>query len=272
MFLKQNKTKQSKPKIPMNQQLHNSLPHDDPASELKNICELPFPDNIPKWMIDYAKSVIKKYNMDSSHDMVHFKNVANLAELILHTDGEVLSTQEIFPGIPFTTCRNIIIHAAFVHDLIDNKYMDEKTGIYNLVQEFTDQKYPFRDLQIIITLITNMSYSKRKQRIKNGEEQFRNDEYKLALRILADADQLDAYRPERIVTFQNNQSCKKYGAVLHEETNSWAKTIMTERVLKYISDGYMTTSIGKKLGVRWEKVVKDYVDKHYSEVETVENY
>jgi hypothetical protein len=69
--------------------------------------------------------------------------------------------QTIIEGIDNSVARDIIGDAAFAHDLIDGKYMDESSAVKTLRSVFLQNGYDPEHLEIIVYIITNMSFSKR---------------------------------------------------------------------------------------------------------------
>lgn len=245
---------------------------EDVESRLKSVDHL-----IPKWMKKYALHTIKKYKMDSSHDLTHFYNVARFADYIMKTNYQDI----------FITTRRLLIHAAFVHDLIDKKYMLEEEGIANLVAEFQSQCYPRDDIGVLIILIKNMSYSVRKEKIRNGEDPYSFDDsdcppfwsylegkniLQTLLKILCDADQLDAYRPERIIQYQSEKSCQLFGAIIPQYVDSWSKTIMVKRVLKYLPGDFIQTPAALEIARILHPLLEKYVKENYPDELEMQNY
>lgn len=214
------------------------------------------PVEIPKWMWEYAERQVKEYNFDSSHDMEHFVNVFYYVSYLIsqgeryslpwcgdHPDGKKRS-------------RRIVLQAAFLHDLIDRKYVDEKDAIIRLRREFIDQNYPDADMIDVIDIITHMSFSKRKERRNQGKEDFKSKSDALA--IVCDADILDAYRPERVIAYQNSKYPND-----PETARKWSKTILVKRVLRYLPENYLFTATARKIAEQMHKLVEKYVVEHF---------
>lgn len=211
--------------------------------------------NIPDWLYDYSKYVIKKYNFDSSHDLTHFENVYNYSRQIIENDYPKGSLIE---GLNRYNSLEIIYYAAFSHDLIDDKYLDTEEAIQNLREIYLTNGYYEKYLDIIIILIDNMSFSKQ----RFGKQQVHKD-YQLALDIISDADKLDAYRVERVIAYQER---KNYDPKLYK---GWIKTILVKRVLKY-RDCWIKTKYAKKICGKMHDKVQDYVDVNLNSVEMFE--
>jgi len=217
---------------------------------------------IPEWLFNFANKVIIKNNMDSSHDQLHFINTAKYAFTIVES-SEIKNKDYIVKDFDFMNAREIIILSAYCHDLIDSKYMDEDKGIKNLNDAFIKNGYSQSKLDVILYIITHISFSKRRKREKEGLPLFEEHPYKFASQIVCDADQLDAYRVERIISYQNRKGLSNI------ETKQWCKTILVKRVLKYI-EKYMNTEIAKIIAQDMHNKVQEIVDTEYIGVDMME--
>lgn len=201
--------------------------------------------DIPLWLWYYADKVSR--NFDKSHDMYHFVNTYTYAKQIIYEDYKDIA---IIPDISIEDGRKIVYHASFCHDLIDGKYMDVKIALGELRQVFIENGYNPEHLEIILFLINNMSFSKQRLGNQNIPEK-----YSLALNIVSDADKLDAYRIERIVTYQNTKNTDP------EATVKWIKTILVKRVLEYRKK-WLKTPYAMKISEGMHNDVVEYVEKN----------
>lgn len=209
---------------------------------------------IKPWLWDYACEVIDKYHMDNSHGIMHFVNVVQfIRKLLLNI------TEPIIPGLSYIEGIDLLQDAGFVHDLIDGKYRsNENEAVTELMGKFREHGYSEEKINIIVHIITTMSFSKRAKRRKLGLPMIDEGPYSTAVGIVVDADQLDAFDVTRIITYQEEQ-CKHLPMQQRlEECIKWQKTIMVKRVLRYY-DEYMNTPEGKKLAEPLHKLVEDYV-------------
>jgi len=216
---------------------------------------------IPKYLLNYGNRVILMNDMDMSHDQVHFINTAEYAYQILHSSE--FKNKHIIPGYTIEEAKEIILLAAYVHDLIDGKYMDETVALEKLNTVFLENGYAEDKLKIINYIITHISFSKRREREKKGLPLFADHDYKLAAQIVCDADQLDAYRVDRIVSYQNRKK------INDTDTKKWCKTIIVKRVLEYI-DCYMNTETAKEIAQPMHDKVVKIVEKEYSGIDMFE--
>lgn len=213
---------------------------------------------IPKYLLNYGNRVILTYNMDMSHDQVHFINTAEYAYRLLNSDE--IKNKTIIDGYNRKDVEEIIILSAYCHDLIDSKYMDEDEGLEKLNGVFISNNYSIDKLKIINYIITHISFSKRREREKLGLPLFEDHPYKYASQIVCDADQLDAYRVERIISFQNTKKMNEL------DTKKWCKTILVKRVLKYI-DTYMNTQTAKEIAQDMHDKVLRIVESDYKDLD-----
>lgn len=216
--------------------------------------------SISDWLWKFALETVEKYKMDDSHGMRHFVNTALYVKLIL----EDFKDQTIISGYTKSRENEIITDAAFSHDLIDSKYMDENKGIEYLSAEFKRNGYNDVDLNIVLKIITTMSFSKRIKRLRMNLPAIEPGPYTLATEIVTDADQLDGFDPERCRIYQE----RKFP---HSKTLSrgWRKTILVKRVLLY-KDVFMTTSLGKKLAEPLHNQVLEHVARELADAEMYE--
>lgn len=217
---------------------------------------------IKPWLLDFANSMIFMYNIDSSHGINHLLNTAAYAKIIL----EEFRGAQIIPGLSKPDEEELIIDAAFTHDLIDKKYMDEARGIGQLREIFEKNRYGRDKIDMIIKIITSISFSTRVARRREGLPMIEPGPLALATAIVVDADQLDAYDIERCQTYQITRFFGRNAPNISLEERSrlsrgWTKTILCNRVLKY-KDEYMNTETGKKLSIPLHVKVREYVQTH----------
>ena len=204
------------------------------------------------WLYDYTEKVVEREEFDSSHDMTHFVNVYNYAKKIVENDYK---DGTLIKNIGREDSIKILLNAAFCHDLIDGKYVDSEKAIKELRNVFLDNGYDKEYTEIIIYLIDNMSYSKRR---KEGFQI--KKEYELILNILCDADMLDAYRIERVIAYQSTKSDDV------ERNLKWVKTILVKRILRY-KDDWLKTEYALSTSIPLHRSVEDYVNIYLKDVE-----
>jgi HD superfamily phosphodiesterase len=183
-------------------------------------------------MIDQAfncvKHFIKQNDIDESHAVKHSIEVMRFA-----TD---IYLSELASNPYLSSQKSIIIAAAILHDMCDHKYVPTESDAIRQIRDFMSGHLTSSELDIIVSIITTMSYSKVKQ---NGYPDL--GEYQLAYHIVREADLLAAYDMDR---------CTIYGMFVNNLDYSVAVARATElyegRVLKYISDGLFITEYSKR--------------------------
>lgn len=210
---------------------------------------LELPPEVPAWAVNYAKKVIAKYKIDKSHDLGHLTNVAAYAKRILE---RIPTNVQLHPDLDRSTAVFLIILAAFVHDLIDKKYMDEDAGFVELELEMGRNGILPDHILIIEIIVKRMSYSKRVARRKKGLPDF-DGECKTMTEIVSDADLLDGYDWTRCLAYQER--------VRNDETKfARCKWVMVERVLGYIGDtqtpGFFSTDVAREMARPYHAALK----------------
>jgi len=197
---------------------------------------------------DYCKE--KTNNYDESHDWLHHKQVAKNVALI--ADDE-----RIDPRI-----RNMLVMAAWLHDIIDHKYVKDINKEIIEMKSFLNRFYTTSESERIILWINNSSWSKEK---KLGCLPVADDEQQYA-RILADADRLEA-----ISGTEYNGSpvgiarCKAYSEMKRpdaspEEITADVKKHCEEKLL--ILHEWIFTKSAKKIAIANTAVIQSWYDSH----------
>ena len=173
-----------------------------------------------------------KYKIDESHDISHSMDVLHNAYSIYEIEKDICPIVKEH--------RNIIYIAAALHDMCDNKYMDEELGI-KTIKKFLIKELEYNDEEIkaILDIIGTMSYSKVK---KNGFPDL--GEYQMAYHIVREADLLAAYDIDRCIIYtmiKNN--------ITYEEAFIEAKILYYFRMGQHIEDELFTFDSSKKLAV-----------------------
>lgn len=128
--------------------------------------------------------------------------------------------------------RDIILASAILHDMCDHKYVSDEAGAIAEMREYMKEFFTDADFDIVVSIITTMSYSKVK---KKGYPDL--GEYQFAYHIVREADLLAAYDIDR---------CIIYGMAVDKMTYTMAveraTVLFAGRVLKYRDDGLFVTS------------------------------
>ena len=177
-------------------------------------------------MCKFILQTSKTFKIDESHNIIHSMNVLHYAHDIYEHE---LSTH---PGLK--NHINIIYLSATLHDMCDNKYMDEKEGIAR-INDFLNTQITEDETNVITSIINTMSYSKVKQ---NGFPDL--GIYQKAYHVVREADLLSAYDFDRCIIYDMKVNDKPFDESLHR-----AEELFKNRVFKHHSDGLFTTEYAK---------------------------
>ena len=174
---------------------------------------------------DVSKFILttsSKYKIDETHDISHSMNVLHYAHHIYK--HEVRIHPHIVEHV------NIIYISATLHDMCDNKYMDESEGLKNII-EFLDTKITEEETDAISSIISTMSYSKIKE---HGFPEL--GEYQKAYHIVREADLLSGYDFDRCIIYDMKVNNKSF-----EDAFYRAEELFKTRVFTHFDDGLFTT-------------------------------
>lgn len=221
---------------------------------------------LPKWIVNEAKSIIKKYNIDSSHGLNHFIKTWLYTKQILQ---EEFVNQKVIENMSVEDGHEVALLSAFIHDRVDSKYMNVEDELNLFRSNALINGLSAEKVDAIIYIISHMSYSKRIQRRKNGLPLIEDTQYKIALGIVIDADQLEGYSIDRVLTYQSvyYRNCEE-----PEKTKmikGWCKTIFVKRILKF-KDEFMNTETGKLLCIEKHNKVEKYVNENLEHIDMFE--
>ena len=192
----------------------------------------------------FVVETCNKHNIDDSHGLKHSMDVLNYSQKIYN--DEVNTNKVVFDY----DCEKIIYTSAILHDMCDNKYMDDDDGLYNIKKFLkNDLSYKDQDIQAISSIINTMSYSKVK---KNG---FPNlEKYQLPYNIVREADLLTAYDIDRCIAYGINKRNMTY-----EESFGEAKKLYNIRMGKHIEDNLLTTNFALNEGKRLDLINRERI-------------
>lgn len=161
----------------------------------------------------------KQYNIDESHALKHSLDVFSFAQYLCTPD---VSHQ-----------LRVIYVAAIVHDMCDRKYIDEDIGTVE-IRKYLVHFMSSDELDAVILIITNVSYSKVKKR---GFPVV--GEWQRAYHMVREADLLASYDIDRCIIFGMLKEDLGYTSAVER-----AKQLYKERVMNYIQDGMFITEKG----------------------------
>ena len=170
--------------------------------------------------------ISSKFKIDDSHNIIHSMNVLHFAHSIY--EHELV----IHPGLK--EHRNIIYLSATLHDMCDNKYMDEEEGLAR-ISDFLDTQIPEEQTKVITSIINTMSYSKVKSK---GFPDL--GIYQKAYHVVREADLLSAYDFDRCIIYDMKVNNKPF-----EDSFYRAEELFQKRVFKHAEDGLFTTGYAK---------------------------
>lgn len=167
-----------------------------------------------------------KYTIDETHSILHSMNVLHYAHNIYES--------EVYQNPSIKDQRHIVYLSATLHDMCDNKYMDENTGLKHL-SEFLESKITNEDNNAILSIVRTMSYSKVKA---TG---FPNlGTYQSVYHIVREADLLSAYDFDRCIIYDMKVHNKSFEAAFYG-----AEELFNNRVFRHSEDKLFTTEYAK---------------------------
>ena len=177
---------------------------------------------------EIVKHLSRKFDIDDSHSMKHSIEVYKFATRIYKS--------ELKQKPYLQNQHNIIVAAAILHDMCDKKYMPEEEGVTE-IRKLASLFMSEEDLDIVVQIITTMSYSKVKQ---NGHPEL--GEFQMAYHIVREADLLAAYDIDRCIVFSMYKE-----NLCYTDAVARANNLFKTRVLNYRKDGLFVTEFSKRL-------------------------
>jgi len=173
--------------------------------------------------------------IDESHALGHSLEVLKYSQRILDWEKKENKNYKYNERIIFTS--------ALIHDMCDNKYMDEKKGIDELQEFLVTNSYEKYEIKGICDIIGTMSYSKVK---KNGFPIL--DNFEKEYHIVREADLLTGYNLERCIVFGI------YGRDFNYVDSFIAtKELYERRMASQIKDNLFTTKYGLEEAEKLDK-------------------
>jgi HD superfamily phosphodiesterase len=166
----------------------------------------------------------RRYNIDESHSLKHSIEVMRFADNIY--------ASELAANPQLERQKDIILASAILHDMCDRKYVSDEAAAIAELREFMKDFFTDADFDVVVSIITTMSYSKVK---KNGYPDL--GEYQLAYHIVREADLLAAYDIDRCVIYGMSIDKMTYTMAVERAT-----VLFADRVLKYRDDGLFVTA------------------------------
>lgn len=176
-----------------------------------------------------------KYGIDESHGVEHAKDCVQFARQLMD-----LTT----PDDQYM----VVVYAAAVHDTVDKKYTPVDQACSEVREFFTKIGTQERLIDAILNIITTMSYSYLTKRRSEGLSYPDHGVWQNAYHIVRHADLLCAYRMERCYQYQIHVT----PGISEEDAKEAVKKIFQIRVLRYISDGWITLPKALELAIPME--------------------
>jgi len=194
-------------------------------------------------IFNFIRHTCHKFSIDDSHGLKHSMDVFKYSQRILK--NEIVQK-------PFLQDQERVIYtSALLHDMCDNKYMDENEGLVRIRTFITsDLQYSTVETEAICNIISTMSYSKVK---KNGFPDV--NEFQTAYHIVRESDLLTAYDIDRCIVFNMNRYDIDYIQSITDACN-----LYTVRMKKHIIDNLFTTKTGLSIAQKLTDDSNERVD------------
>jgi|TARA_Y100000992_G_scaffold163474_1_gene109655 HD superfamily phosphodiesterase len=201
----------------------------------------------------FVIGITSKYNIDESHGLRHSMDAFKYSEILFNSE------KNIEPLI--IKDERIIYTSALLHDMCDKKYMPEMDGIKDIKHFLKSNAYYDEEIDSIISIISNVSYSKIK---KNGMPNLNTNQY--AFNIVRESDLLCAYDVDRCIIYDMMKKGSRY-----EDAFIDAKNLFNKRVFKHFDDKLFSTKTGieiaNDLEIQSKERIKE-IEKTLSNIKT----
>ena len=171
-------------------------------------------------LFDFIQNQCVKYGIDESHGLKHAKGTMMRANQILADLNQVTDEE-----------RKITLYAAALHDTCDSKYTPLDKAVNDISFFLRGQLWSLTEINVLIKIITTMSYSK----LKKSLEYPNHGKWQRAYHIARHADLLEGYIVARCVLYNMHIFPEK----TEEEHWQRASEIFSNRVFTYVSDGWI---------------------------------
>jgi len=196
------------------------------------------------YLIDFVILSSNMFQIDESHSVIHSMEVLDHANSIFNNEVKKSPWLE--------KQKNIIFSAAILHDMCDNKYLDESLGMIRIKECLeAESSITSQEVDIILKIISTMSYSKVK---KYGYPKNLPDKYMLAYHIVREADLLAAYDFNRCILYRMMKTRATYDEAVRNAT-----TLFENRVFKHNEDNLFITDYSKELSVKLELEAREKI-------------
>ncbi|HOK37500.1 MAG: HD domain-containing protein [Bacteroidales bacterium] len=186
-------------------------------------------------------------NVDPGHDILHSVRVFNLSQKIAQN---------------YTVKNNLIIAASLLHDVADSKFSDNQEFIKNKIYTFlVNQNFNHSEIDEFFFIIENISFSKNS---------YLTDECSLELKIIQDADRLDAIGAIGIARAFSYGGFKNR-PIFCSVNNLYSKNPEKNSTIQHFYDklllikNLLNTPEAKQLAEKRHNFMHDFLNEFYSE-------
>ena len=166
-----------------------------------------------------------RYNIDESHGIKHAKACLKWADMLIQSNPDLTEAES-----------RMALYAAGLHDMCDKKYTEPLEASERIFIWLTEQEWSHEDAEALIHIINTMSYSWLKSQTVNGVPAYPDHgKWQRAYHIARHADLLDGYIVARCFLYGKHVS----PYISDEECWRNVKNLFENRVLKYVSDGWI---------------------------------
>ena len=192
---------------------------------------------------------------DPSHGIDHITSVLNNLDLLLESLDSSLSHLD----------QTLARASALLHDAYDPKYIDDPSNIKKTIrQHLVTFGLSNEDVDIISTVIKNVSFTREKTRRKKGKNIILNDRIMLIRNLVSDSDKLEAigidsitrmiqYREGLGIRFEQEYSLDKIFNDIREQCRERCYILLTENYIKTVK----AREIAKQKIIEMKKIVDD---------------
>jgi HD superfamily phosphodiesterase len=195
----------------------------------------------------------KTRHRDPSHGAEHMQDVGVIASNIAL--DYIQKKVTIIKGVEQPLALDIVLFAAFIHDLVDHKYNDvSEAEVDEELEMYLNEQYR----SYVWAIVKNMSYSKEKCEgypHHLGKLQTVRD-------IVSDADKITALGEEGLKRARETLHHLNPGKTFTpEEEDALIAKHMEEKLL-LLKDHYIRTEKGKELAQEGHDIMQEWYNKH----------
>ena len=176
-------------------------------------------------LYSFIDGLCKEYGIDESHDLQHSIRCVEWVNRLADADPTITNEE-----------RKLAVYAVALHDMCDAKYTDVRAGSRRIRSWLCANGWTEESADVIIHIITTMSYSKLRGSMVDGEIVYPDHgQWQGIYHIVRHADLLEGYRVDRCYHYQ------KHIMPTISEDDCWNKVaeLFQRRVFNYVADGWI---------------------------------